>query len=192
VKLEVKLQEEIMENKKLCATYLHAQGTMKSYAQVALTSAPQPASMIPITRKRTINKTQPEVILVKPKDENDTRSNEEIKSTVIKQLSDIKNKIKIIKIRQMRRKGVVIEMSGKEDVKLLRSTNIDKIGLEIREPKKINPSIMIYDVEEELKKEELKEDFIRKNFDNLVPQDQAELLEKVKFLNSFKTKMASC
>jgi len=106
---------------------------------------------------------------------------------VIKQLSEIRNKIKAIKIRQMRQKGIVIEVSGKE-VKLINSMNTDEIGLEIEESKRLSPSIvMIYDVDEKYTKEELKEDFIRKNFD-LSTQDQAKLFDKIKFLKCFKTR----
>jgi len=43
--------------------------------------------------------------------------------------------------------------------------DLDKIHLEIEEPKRLSPSIMIYGMEE---KEELKEDFIKKNFDRRI------------------------
>jgi len=177
-----------METEKLRFTYLNTQGTLKSYAQAASMGVPQPAPTAPETEKRKISKIQSEVVLVKPINEKDKRDNEEIKATVIKQLSEIRNKIKVIKIRQMRQKGLVIEVNGKEDVKLISSANMDKFGLEIEEPKKLNPSIMIYDVDEKYNKEELKKDFIKKNFDSLSTQDQTELLDKIKFLKCFKTK----
>jgi len=179
--LESKLQQEIVEREKLCATYQNTRETLtKSYAQVA--------SVIPVTENKVFNKIQSEVILIKPKDERDKRNNEEIKSAVIRQCSDIKSKIKIVKIRQMRRKGVVMEVGGKEDIRLVSGVDLDKVGLEIEKPKRISPSVMIYDVEEEYKEEELKEDLIKKNFDGLSEQDQTVLRDGTKFQNSFKTK----
>jgi len=186
--LEGKLQEEIMETEKLRATYLNMQDTPKSYARAASMGVPQPALTAPVTEKRKINKIQPEAVLIKPIDENDKRDNDEIKTTVLKQLSEIRNKIKVIKIRQMRQKGIVIEVNGKEDVKLINSANIFKSGLEIKEPKKLSPTIMIYDVDEKHNKEDLKEDLIQKNFDNISTQEHTELLDKIKFLKCFKTK----
>jgi len=47
----------------------------------------------------------------------------------------------------MRWKRVVIDVGSKEDVKLISSVDLDKIGLEIEKPKRLSFSIMIYDVE---------------------------------------------
>jgi len=186
--LEGKLQEEILETEKLRATHLSTQLTLKSYAQAVSLNSPQPTLNAPVTEIRALDKPQSEVILIKPSNEKDKRDNEEIKTAVLKHLHKVRHKVKMIKIRQLRQKGLAIEVSGKDDAKLISDTDMDKIGLKIEEPKKLTPTFVIYDVEETYKKEELKEDLIKKNFDNFSARDQAELFDKITFVKSFNTK----
>lgn len=88
-----------------------------------------------------------------------------------------KNKLKIQRIRQMRNKGMILEVCNSKDVSLIKNTNWAKLGLKTDEPSKLNPSIIIYDVESDYKEKELKEDLISKNFDYF-NQKQRENLEK--------------
>jgi len=89
----------------------------------------------------------------------------------------LRNKLKIRGIRQMRHKGVVVEVKDRNDVELIKQADLKRIGLRPDEPNKLNPSLIIYDVESEYKVDELKEDFIYKNFDN-VDERQFETLRK--------------
>jgi len=100
-------------------------------------------------------------------EEKDKRNNEQIKQDLVKGLEGLRNKLKIKGIRQMRNKGIVVEVKGKRDVELIKHTDLRKIGLKTEEPSKLNPSLIIYDVESDLKPEDLKEDLINKNFENM-------------------------
>lgn len=126
--------------------------------------------------------------MIKPENEKDIRSNEEIKIAVIKQCDKIKSKIKVKNVRQMRQKRIIMEVDGRQDAKLIEQMDLKEIGLKIENPKKYSPSIIIYDVEKDLMKEELKEDLINKNFVETCGMELAELGEKVKFKYGFKTK----
>lgn len=128
-----------------------------------------------------------EVILLKPVNENDTRSNEEIKTAVIKQCDKIKSKIKVKNVKQMRHKGIVMEINSKQDTKIIDQIDLKAIGFKIESPKKYSLSI-IYDVEKDLMKEELKEDLLNKNLDGNLETESAKLKEKVIFKYSFNTK----
>ena len=97
-----------------------------------------------------------EVVLIKP-DKEDERNNEQIKMDLMKGLD------KVRKMRQMRKQGVVVEVMSQDDVEAIKSCDLKKLGLVVERPKKIDPSIIIYDVEKEYKAEELKEDLIKKN-----------------------------
>ena len=58
----------------------------------------------------------------------------------------------------------------------------------IERPKKINPSLIIYDVEKDYNEEELKEDLIRKNLDHVSDSDVEETRNTIKFVHKFRTK----
>lgn len=77
----------------------------------------------------------------------------------------------------MRNKGVIVEVKDRKDVELIKQTDLKRIGLRTGEPSKLNPSLIIYDVEPEHKVDELKEDFVYKNFKNL-DERQIETLRK--------------
>jgi hypothetical protein len=57
----------------------------------------------------------------------------------------------------------------------------------IQEPKKILPSVIIYNVESDVKEEDIKNDIIHKNFD-LDINEQEKLKDKTLFKFKFKTK----
>ena len=63
-----------------------------------------------------------------------------------------------------------------------------KKGLVMEKPKKVTPSIIIYDVEKEYKEEDLKEDLIRKNLGNLSDSGVVQLMNEIKFVHNFKAK----
>jgi len=163
--LESKLYADRMEIEKFKATYQN-KGSSKTYAQVLTHPVGQAApAMIPGTEKKIRN--EHEVVLIKPIEEKDKRNNEQIKQDLVKGLEGLRNKLKVKGIRQMRNKGIVVEVKDKRDVDLMKHTDLRKIGLKTEEPSKINPSLIIYDVESDLKPEDLKDDLINKNLDNL-------------------------
>lgn len=124
---------------------------------------------------------------MKPLNEEDNRNNDEIKTDVIKQLKDVKSKLKVRNTKQMRHKGLVLELQDKEDIKILNNANMESVGLKIEKPKKLIPSIIIYDVEKDAEVEDLKEDFISKNFDGFSQLEKMELKLKANFKYNFKS-----
>jgi len=146
---------------------------------------PVPA-MKPVTENRNIRMEQ-KVILIKPVEETDKRNNEQIKMDLVKELDGSRNKLRIRGIRQMRNKGVILEVKDKKDVELVKRINLGRVGLATAEPNRLNPSIIIYDVEPEHKVEDLKEDLIYKNFEYADEKLIGKLKKKVSFKFCIKT-----
>ena len=61
-------------------------------------------------------------------------------------------------------------------------------GFVVERPKKVNPSIIIYDEEKDYKEEDLKEDLIRKNLGDISDSEVSELMNEIKFVHHFKVK----
>lgn len=185
--LEGKLQDEILERERISATCQSMKdANVRTYSQ-AVTSFPQWRGPTGSMADGTL-RTSSEVILLKPVDEKDVRNNDEIKTAVIKQLNGIKTKLKVKNIRQMRQKGVIVEVKSRDDAELIKNVDMNSVGLKVEKPKRTYPSIIIYDVEYDIKVDELKDDFINKNFDNLPLLERTELKHKVEFRYNFKTK----
>lgn len=185
--LEGKLQDEILERERISANYQCIKEVKeKTYSQ-AVRSGSQwcgPTGSMADGALRTSS----EVVLLKPVDEKDVRSNDEIKLAVIKHLNGIKTKLKVKNIRHMRQKGIIVEVKSKDDAELIQNIDMNSVGLKVEKPKRTCPSIIIYDVEHDIKVDELKDDFINKNFDNFSLLERMELKQKVEFRHSFKTK----
>lgn len=126
------------------------------------------------------------MILIRPTEETDKRNNEQIKQDLIKGLDGLRNKLRVRGFRQMRNKGIIIEVKDKQDVNLIKQTDLKKIGLKTSEPSKLNPSLIIYDVESDHTIEELKEDLIYKNFENLDKENLDEMKKDIKFKFNIK------
>ena len=88
----------------------------------------------------------------------------------------------------MRKQGLVIEVIDNSDVETIKRCDLDKVGLVVEKPKEIHPSVIVYDEEKEYKKEELKEDLIRKNLGEVSESEFAELTNEIKFVHNFKIK----
>lgn len=189
MKLEEKLHETIMEREreKMRVYFWDNQGSSGgTYAQIAATSIAPARQPVTETKRKTVS--IHETVLIKPEKEEDKRSNDDIKSSVIKQLSNVKDKIKIKRIRQMRSKGIVIKVQSEKDVELVKTSNLSKVGLKVEKPKRFLPSVIIYGVEKELTSEEIKQDLMNKNFDYLSITEREKLKEKVNIKYSFATK----
>lgn len=188
INLEGKLQEEILEKNKWIGTYqtLQAKPPQRSYAQIAAVPRSSPAASE--TEKKKIRQRY-ETIFIKPEKENeDVRTNEEIKLQLMEKLKEVKNKLKIRGIKEMRRKGIIIEVDNKEDVELLKNVNLKEKNLKMEEPKKICPAIIVYDVETDYKEEDLCNDLIIKNFDHLKEEEIKELKENLVIKYKIKTR----
>ena len=73
-------------------------------------------------------------------------------------------------------------------VETIKICDSKKKGFVVERPKKVNPSITIYDVEKEYKEEDLKEGLIRKNFAVPSVSEVSEMMNEIKIVHSFKAK----
>lgn len=185
--MESKVQKLVVEKAEIKAAYneLATKPRALSYAQ----AASKELKAVQDGRSRVTPKPS-EVIILKPGDENDQRSNDEIRTDVTRALKTKRKEIKIRNIRQLRDKGVLIEVNDKEDVKKVKETDFSLINLNVKVPKKSDPSIIVYDVERDWKAEELKEEFLAKDFIGVPETDMQRLAKKVSFKHSYKTKNA--
>jgi len=163
-----------------------------TYAQtVKMPAAAPPAVDSARTMERRSKKEKKEnyeVILIKSEKIGDKRTNDEIKTQVIKRLKDKRNKLKDRNIRQLRNKGIVIEVNSQVDVDIINRSNLESVGLVITAPKELDPSIVIYDVEKDCSRDELKKDFIEKNLPWSSSQERCDLEQVVNFKYSFKSR----
>ncbi|KAK2578238.1 hypothetical protein KPH14_000766 [Odynerus spinipes] len=190
--LEAKLHELVLENE-ILKTRLTCQesnsASQRSYAQVLGDSVGvslQSRPGVPETKRKEKKEIKTsDVIIIKPIKKDDSRTNDEIRASLTQQLAPIKNKLKVKSMRQTRRKGLLIEVDSKQDVQLIKQGGLEKAGLKAEEPKKIDPSIIIYDVEKDLTVEEMKSDFVDKNLTYTSEDNQSELKKKIEFRTKF-------
>lgn len=83
---------------------------------------------------------------------------------------------------------MLIEVGDKDDVKIIKEARLDRVGLSVNEPRKLDPCVVIYDVEKDWKVEELKEDLVSKNFRGLSESEVNEIKEDLVFRHAFKSK----
>lgn len=77
-------------------------------------------------------------------------------------------------------------MQGEKDAETVNSARIHEIGLQIEKPKKIDPTMIIYDVEKELNRDELKEHLIRRNLVQLTEaENKEEMYNNIIFRQAF-------
>ncbi|XP_039315181.1 uncharacterized protein LOC120359851 [Solenopsis invicta] len=192
--LEGKLQEEIIEREKLIFHLDHQKAAPRTYAQITEDqSLPEKRRREQSTiRNSYYTNNNKEVVLIKPEDgDKDGRTNEEIKEQLTNELKSVKKKLKIQGIKQMRRKGLIIELDSKEDINLLKKVDLSKKKLKLEEPKKTPPSIIIYDTENSLSGEEVCNDLINKNFEHLNEDELNRLKNETSIKYSYKTKTNS-
>ena len=190
--MESRLQNALVENEilkernKRIDTPIVEKGT---YAQAAAMRMhePRPQGAVDPKKKIAPPKEKYEVLIIKPEEE-DSRNNEQIKEEVMKKLEGVRKKLKVRNIRQTRKQGVLIEVVDHKDVETINACDLKKDGFVVERPKKVNPSIIIYDVEKDYKEEDLKEDLIRKNLGDIPDSEVSELMNEIKFVHHFKVK----
>lgn len=107
---------------------------------------------------------------------------------VYKELKEAKNKLKIRNVKQLREKGILMEVDSIQDIEIIKEASLESKGLKTEEPRKILPSLTIQEVEREYKAEEIKNDLVMKNFKTFVKKELEEISEKISMKYSFKTK----
>ena len=190
--MESRLQSALIENeilKEKCKA-VKPQNVIGTYAQAAAMRRHEqrpPGSQEP---KRNVTKEKGEVLLIRPSKE-DKRSNDQLKTEVFKKLDKVRKTLKVKSVRQMRKQGLVVEVQSNKDVETIKNCDLSKLGLVVERPKKLNPFVMVYDVEKDYKEDELKEDLVRKNSDNIPESEIEEMKESIRFVHSFKCKSGS-
>lgn len=142
--------------------------------------------MKPETEKR-ISKEKHEVMLIRLLEVKDKKNNEQIKDELVKKLGEVRNDLRIKGMRQMRGRGIVVEVKDRKDVVIIEKANLGDIGLKAGETNKINPSMIIYNVEPGCDVDELKEDFTTKNLEFLDKEQLEKLKREIIFRYSYKT-----
>jgi len=128
--LESKLIESILENEKAKAKISELKmeklesksKTLPTYAGI-LNSTPAGISR---TQPRDNLKQKTEVTLIRPTKGDDKITNDEIKVNVTKALEKIKNKLEVKSIRQMNRKGLVLEIDSTKDKEMIKAAKLEK------------------------------------------------------------------
>jgi Arginine methyltransferase-interacting protein, contains RING Zn-finger len=87
----------------------------------------------------------------------------------------------------MRNKGLVLELDSKSDLEIVKQSDLAKIGLKAESPRKLGPSIIIYDIDKEVSKEAILEQLLSKNLDD-VHLDRDVLKDQIIFRFPIKTK----
>ena len=121
-----------------------------------------------------------EVILIKP--EKEDKGNDQIKET-LRKLEGVRRTLKVRNFRQLRKQGVLIEIMNKTAVETIKACDLKKEGFVVERPKNVNLSIIIYDVESDLK-----EDLLRKNSRGLFGTEVSDIINEIKFVLNFKVK----
>ena len=107
---------------------------------------------------------------------------------MLKKLESVQTKLKVKNIRQLSKQGDLLEVIDKTDTETINACGLNKEGFVVERPKKVNLSIIIYDVEREHKEDDLKEDLIRKNCGDLSDIEVSDIMNEVKFVHNFKLK----
>lgn len=139
--------------------------------------------------KERINRSkETKAIIIRPVNENDERGNDEVKRDVLAGLRAVRSDLRITAMRQTRKKGMVVTVASQKDADILKGVNLKGFKLKADEPPKISPSIIVFDVDNDYSAEELKADFIAKNFDLVTEEDKNVMAERVIFRHSFKNR----
>lgn len=115
------------------------------------------------------------VLFIKPKNDNDT-SAEKLRRDITKLIDPIKEKIRVISLKNTKTNSLRITVNSDEDAdKLRKHPNLEHYNIEGQ--KKKNPLLIIYDVDSTINSEKLKDIIIRQNLEQ---NDEAEITVKFK------------
>jgi hypothetical protein len=111
--LERKLYKQHIEAEKWKSAYLAAKSCGKSYAHAVIHGTSRYGMAAPEKEKRTNYKQRSEIMLIRPEnEEKDKQTNDKLKTDLLKELKDVKQKLKIKSIRQMKNKKLILEVDG--------------------------------------------------------------------------------
>ena len=134
-----RLQSALVENKVLQEKYkyVESRGGTLSYEQAAAMRKHVPRPPLAEQRKNiSPAKERYEVVLIKP-EKQDKGNNEENKKEILKGLNDVRKKIKVRGVRQMRQQGLVVEVLDQKDVDIIKSCDLKKVGFVIERQRRL-------------------------------------------------------
>lgn len=82
---------------------------------------------------------------------------------MIKLLKPQKDRIRVKNIRKARDNALLIDMEAENDVEEVKKIDFNKVGLKIKQPRKIGPSIIIFHINKNVTKEEVRNNLWNKN-----------------------------
>lgn len=143
-----------------------------SYSQVATKPIPQDRNL----RVTRAAETKKHTVFVQSKD---GKSPKEIQKIITTKINPATEKVKIRNIRTTER-TVIIEAETKEDIEKIMNNDKLKCDLQMELPKKRNPLVIVYDVDTQMKEEEMLENIYQQNFEEM---DKTSFMEgcKVRF-----------
>ncbi|XP_067206978.1 uncharacterized protein [Linepithema humile] len=103
------------------------------------------------------------IIIIKPKENKENVTIEEIKSKFFETIKGRKDDIRINNIRKTRDNGILIETEDREDITVIKKMDLDKAELKTETPRKVGPSIIIYDVNKDMTMDEIRKEIWNKN-----------------------------
>jgi len=110
---------------------------------------------------------------------NREKTSKDIKEEVIKKVNPKIDKIKIKNMRQTKANSIVMEFDTRSDLQKFK--DYSKLEtLQIEEPKKKNPLLILYDVDSLLTVNELKENIVQQNLEGEFPVEESDIIPRFK------------
>lgn len=161
----------------------------KSYASVSGSSVSVPR-VSGTDRKKSVTDVSERVkertyaVVVKPMDENVRMSSEQVKESVMKNVSGELN-VRVRAVRKTRNGGVAIEAASEKEVRMISECRkFAELGLKVEPPKKIGPKVVVFDVPNDLANECFLKELYEKNVKNAdCGVSREEFMERVKVVS---------
>lgn len=126
-------------------------------------------------------KSPQQIVIIRPSEAMNCKSSEDTKKELMKTIDPKRSKIHVKNLRKIRDNGILIETETKYDLaKIAASSDLKERGFKIERPGKKEPRILIYDVQNSLGEQEIKDAIYEQN------PDLVENIEKSKFDMEFK------
>ncbi|XP_017794532.1 PREDICTED: uncharacterized protein LOC108576113 [Habropoda laboriosa] len=144
------------------------------------------APLAPKTPKRECKKSQ--VVIIKPAISDSKDTSESVKEKIFEVLKENKKDLRIKQVRKIRNNGVLIEAGGEDDLKIIKEAKFAKLGLKCEAPKMLNPCVIIYDVDQQMKEDEIRQEIWGKNLkDSALAREVYDTLLHFRFSTKNKT-----
>lgn len=120
-------------------------------------------------------KTPQKVIILKSTKEAEIKDSEELKKMIIDKVGRDGDSIKVRNIRKLKDKRVLVETETAQDLESFKEKVTRGGDIETRTPNRIKPRVILYDVANTMKEEELIEQLKNKNLSHLSEEDRKQV-----------------